>query len=223
MIDDGGVTEEVRPDLGRAFDTIAEHYGEVYAQRPGQIAAGQWLLDRLAGGDRRPIVLDIGCGTGVPTARQLIEGGADVIGIDTSPVMIDLARRNVPDAIFIERDLADLDGLHPAGERFDAAVAFFSLLVLPRSEVRRALSSLHHVLASGGLFALAMVEGDTDFLLRDFLGAKVPLTAYPREQLVDLLGETGFEVLEQSAEQFSSTAPGVPTQTHLYLRCARVQ
>jgi SAM-dependent methyltransferase len=221
MFDDGEVTDETRPDLRLAFNSIAEHYGEVFADRPGQLAAGAWLLERLAGLPHQPIILDIGCGTGTPTARQLVEGGAAVIGIDTSPVMIDLARHNVPDGIFIERDLSDLEGLHPAGARFDAAVAFFSLLVLPRSQVRETLAALHHVLVPAGLFALAMVEGDSDFLLREFLGAQVPLTAYPRAELAALLDETGFDVLEQTAEQFRSPIPGVPEQTHLYLRCTR--
>jgi SAM-dependent methyltransferase len=215
------VTDDIRPDLRLAFDSIAEHYGEAFADRPGQIAAGDWLLERLAGLPRQPIILDVGCGTGTPTARQLVEGGAAVIGIDTSPVMIDLARRNVPDGIFLERDLSDLEGLHPAGDRFNAAVAFFSLLVLRRAELRQALASLHHVIAPQGLFALAMVEGDSDYLLRDFLGAQVPLTAYPRAELTELLIENGFDVLDQTAEQFRSPLRGVPEQTHLYLRCAR--
>lgn len=202
------------------FDSIGETYTEAFAHRPGQLASGMWLLRSLSGGAHPPIILDIGCGTGIPTARQLIDGGAEVIGIDTSPVMLDLARSNVPEAIFLERDLADLDGLHPVGERFDAAVAFFSLLVLPRDEVMRSLKSIRHVLRPEALMAVGMVEGDSDYLLREFLGVQVPLTAYPREELVSLLSVCGFDVLELTAEEFVPVAPEAPRQTHLYVRCA---
>jgi SAM-dependent methyltransferase len=201
------------------FDSIGETYTQAFAHRPGQLAAGAWVLQRLADGAHPPMILDIGCGTGIPTARQLADGGAEVVGIDTSPVMLDLARANVPEAIFIERDLAELDGLHPVGTRFDAAVAFFSLLVLPRDEVTRSLQAIHHVLVPAGLFAIGMVEGDSDYLLRDFLGVKVPLTAYPRQDLAALLSATGFDVLQLSAEDFVPATADAPQQTHLYARC----
>lgn len=201
------------------FDSIGETYTEAFAHRPGQLAAGEWLLRQLSGGEHPPMILDIGCGTGIPTARQLIDGGAEVIGIDTSPVMLDLARANVPEAIFVERDLADLDGLHPVGARFDAAVAFFSLLVLPREEVTRSLKAIRHALQPQALLAVGMVEGDSDYLLRDFLGVQVPLTAYPREELGELLSACGFDVLELTAEDFVPVAAEAPRQTHLYVRC----
>lgn len=213
------VSGDIRPDLARVFDDIGERYSEAFADKPGQMAMTAWIIDRLAGLDHRPIVLDVGCGTGVPTARQLVEAGFEVVGIDTSPVMLDIARRNVPDAILVERDLTDLDGLHPVGARFDAATAFFSLLVLPRSQLGVVLDTIHRVLRPGAPFAVGMVEGDTDFMLRDFLGTQVPLTAYPRDELAVVLADHGFEVLVLTAETWRGATPDAPEQTHLYARC----
>lgn len=62
-----------------------------------------------------------------------------------------------------------------------AAVAFFSLLVLPRSKIEITLDAIRRELVPGGLFAVGVVEGDIDYLLREFLGGLVRLTAYPRE------------------------------------------
>ncbi len=208
-------------EAGPVFDRIGATYSEAFADRPGQLAAGRWLMDRLAGRDK-PLVLDVGCGSGEPTARQLIDGGMHVVGIDTSPVMLELARHTVPEAIFVERDLFDLDGLHPTQQRFDGVVAFFSLLLLPRPHVEKALDDIHHVLAHDGVFALGMVEGDTDHLMRDFLGTQVPLTAYPREELPHLLNRHGFIVEELRADYWEpAPIPTVPTtpQTHLYAYC----
>jgi SAM-dependent methyltransferase len=219
--EDVGVTQEVRPDLARVFDSIGAHYGEAFSDKPGQRDSGDWLLDRLREtGRRSPSVLDVGCGTGVPTARQLVDGGCEVVGIDASPVMLDIARHNVPEAIFVERDLHDLAGLHPVEERFDAAVAFFSLLVLPRREIEEVLEDIRQELKPGAFFVLGMVEGDTDYLLRDFLGEKVPLTAYPRGDLRDLLTSHGYAVVEFVAQDWAPP-PGSPAphQTHLYARC----
>ncbi|MBV1852252.1 class I SAM-dependent DNA methyltransferase [Catellatospora tritici] len=213
------------------FDRIGATYSEAFADKPGQLAAGQWLLDRLAG-RHYPLVLDVGCGTGSPTARQLVDAGCHVVGIDTSPVMLELARHTVPEAIFVERDLFDLDGLHPTQQRFDGVVAFFSLLMLPRVDVERALDDVRHVLATDGAFALGMVEGDSDHLERDFLGAKVPLTAYSRDALRELLQRHGFRVEDLRVEDWQPNAEatsrlggqlgGVQAQTHLYACCTVV-
>lgn len=202
--------------MTRAFDAIGAHYSEAFADKPGQIAAGRWLLDQLKG-DR--VVLDVGCGSGIPTARQLTEGGCTVVGVDSSPVMLELARKNVPTGIFVEREMHDLHGLHPRQGRFDAAAAFFSLLMLSRSDVVKALDAIRDVLAGQGIFAIGMVEGDTDFLIRDFLGVPVPLTAYPRQELAALLAHHGFTVVEMRAEAAVRSTPDTPEQTHLYAYC----
>ncbi|MEV0454235.1 class I SAM-dependent DNA methyltransferase [Catellatospora methionotrophica] len=203
------------------FDRIGATYSEAFADRPGQLAAGRWLLERLS--DRQhPLVLDVGCGAGTPTARQLIDGGSHVVGIDTSPVMLELARSTVPEAIFVERDLFDLDGLHPTQQRFDAVAAFFSLLMLSRADIDKALADIHHVLDHTGYFALGMVEGDSDHLMRDFLGTRVPLTAYPREDLRHLLNRHGFVVEDLVTDLWEPALPTVDAQpqTHLYAYCS---
>ncbi|NUT32414.1 MAG: class I SAM-dependent methyltransferase [Hamadaea sp.] len=214
------MTQEVRPDLARVFDLIGARYDDAFADKPGQRAAGAWIIERLREKGHACTVLDVGCGTGIPTARQLVDAGCEVVGVDASPVMIDLAREKVPEAIFVEREMNDLGGLHPVGDRFDAAVAFFSLLVLPRAQLEDVLDGIRHELGKGGLFALGMVEGDTDYLLRDFLGEKVPLTAYPRAELRDVLTRHGFAVLHLDAEEWTPPVGGdAPKQVHLYARC----
>ena len=96
------MTAAHRQAQAAAFDTIGEHYDEVFPHKEGQLAAGEWLISQLSAGAR---VLDVGCGTGLPTAAQLTAAGLRVTGIDISPVMLELAARNVPDASFRRLDL----------------------------------------------------------------------------------------------------------------------
>ena len=65
-----------------AYDRISDRYGEAFPHKEGQLACGDWLLARLRPGAR---VLDVGCGTGLPSARQLADGGCEVTGVDTLP------------------------------------------------------------------------------------------------------------------------------------------
>src|SRR5215472_4625214 len=77
------------------FDGVAETYDEVFTQSPiGQAQrAADWVeLERaFHPGDR---ILEIGCGTGID-ACFLAERGVSVLGCDTSPAMIQVARQRV--------------------------------------------------------------------------------------------------------------------------------
>ena len=55
------------------------------------------VLDRS--GIEQGLVVDLGCGTGL-LARELIDAGYDVLGIDISGEMIELARGRAPEAEF---------------------------------------------------------------------------------------------------------------------------
>ena len=87
------------------------------------------LLPKLASG---ACVLDLGCGCGVPVARELSDHHS-VAGIDISPVQIARASSLVPDAEFLCADMATLE--LPEGQ-FDAIVSFYAIIHVPLEEQR---------------------------------------------------------------------------------------
>ena len=91
--------------------------------------------------------------------------------------MLALARRNVPTGRFVAMDFLELD---TSLGGFDAVVAFFSLLMLRRSEIPQVVRRIRTVLRPGGLVAIGMVEGDLDYFPLTFLGQEMSVTAYPR-------------------------------------------
>jgi ubiquinone/menaquinone biosynthesis C-methylase UbiE len=197
------------------FDNIGERYDQAFPHKEGQIAAGEWLTGQLPEGAR---VLDAGCGTGVPTARQLQEAGFSVTGTDISAVMLAMARQNVPGAEF--RHL-DLTGIGPELGRFEAAVAFFSLLMLPRSDIPAVLARLRDVLVPGGLLAIGMVEADVDDVPIDFLGLPVRVTGYPRDELARVVEAAGLVVLETRDLSYAPASTQAPPEVQLFLYCRR--
>ncbi|WP_370378918.1 class I SAM-dependent methyltransferase [Catenulispora sp. GAS73] len=208
-----------RETQAAAFDFIGERYDEAFPHKEGQIAAGQWLIGRLEPGAR---VLDVGCGTGVPTARQLVAAGARVTGIDISPVMLELARANVPQADFRLADVTEIgSGIDSGIGEFDGAVAFFSLLMLPRAQILGALGRLHRVLRPGGCLALAMVEADMDDVPIPFLGVSVHVSGFFPEQLRRLTIEAGFEVLEEHSLKYAPSSPQALPEIQQFLYCRR--
>jgi SAM-dependent methyltransferase len=82
-----------------------------YVHDAGYVAvaeAGARALIELLGkrGVDRGLVVELGCGSGA-SSRLLTEAGYDVVGIDASPAMIELARRRAPRAAFRIGSLID--------------------------------------------------------------------------------------------------------------------
>ncbi|MBY2919786.1 class I SAM-dependent methyltransferase [Rhizobium leguminosarum] len=205
-----------REGQAEAFDAIGARYNETFPHKQGQVSAGDWLIKSLPTGSR---VLDLGCGTGVPTARQLAASGFEVVGIDLSGGMVKLAREYVPGATFHQLDIADL---RPGGPRdlgqFDAVTAFFSLLMLPRAEIPLALMTIRNLLVPGGLFALSMVEADVDDFSIPFLGNTIRVSGYLREDLRAVIGTAGFQIVEETSYAYAA-AVDVPPEEQIFLCC----
>ena len=198
-----------------AFDNIGEKYDQAFPHKDGQVAAGEWLAEGLS---RDARVLDAGCGTGLPTTRQLLDAGFRVTGIDISGVMLQLARRNVPQADLRSLDLAEVDTKLGT---FEAVTAFFSLLMLPKAEIPVVLARLRDVLVPGGLLALGMVEADLDDVPIDFLGGPIRVTGYPRDELAEVVTAAGFEVTDVKDWSYAPASTQAPPEVQLFLYCRR--
>jgi SAM-dependent methyltransferase len=209
------ISVEHRHAQAAAFDNIGERYDQAFPHKEGQVAAGEWLIGQLPAGGR---ILDAGCGTGLPTTRQLLDAGFAVTGIDISEVMLTLARQNAPEA-----DLRQLDLTRIGQElgRFDAVVAFFSLLMLPRAEIPDVLTQLRDVLVPDGLLVLGMVEADVDDVPIDFLGMPIRVTGYPRDELAQVVASAGYQVLQARDLSYAPTTTQVPPEVQLFLCCRR--
>lgn len=214
-----------RTGQAEAFDALGDRYDEAFPEKDGQLAAGAWLAESLPANS---LVLDLGCGTGLPSARQLTVAGHTVIGVDCSRVMIDLARENVPEGSFHQLDLADLrpggpgEALAGGAARYDGVMAFFSLLMLPRREIPYALRMTAELLVPGGLLTLGMVEADVDDFAIPFLGRTIRVSGYLRDELRLIVMDAGFEVLEESGHAYAPASTQVPPEEQLFLRCRRL-
>lgn len=206
-----------RTGQAEAFDAIGDRYDQAFPHKEGQVAAGEWLIKSLPAGSR---LLDLGCGTGVPTARQMADAGFQVVGVDLSGGMVTLARKNVPGASFHHMDLADL---RPGGPRdlgrFDAIAAFFSLLMLPRAEIPLALRTVRHLLVPGGLFVLSMVEADADDVSIVFLGNTLRVSGYLRKDLHQVIETAGFDIVDETSHTYAPAVADLPPEEQVFLCC----
>ena len=96
-----------------------------------------WLGEDLTG--KR--ILDAGCGTGA-LAVEAARRGAQVVAIDLSPTLVDLARTRIPPDIAHLVEFHSGDMLDPALGRFDHVVAMDSIIHYQTDDAVNALAQL---------------------------------------------------------------------------------
>jgi len=99
------------------------------------------LLARLPGDLAGARVLDAGCGAGQMTA-ELAARGADVVAVDISPSLVEIARDRLPTNLAGRVDFRSGDMLDAALGRFDHVVAMDSLIYYRRGDIASALYTL---------------------------------------------------------------------------------
>lgn len=109
-----------------------------------------WLPSDLSG--KR--VLDAGCGTGA-FAVEAARRGAEVVAIDLSPTLVNLARERLPAELADRIDFQSGDMLSPALGHFDHVVAMDSVIHYSAEDAVSALAQLAHRTSGSIVFTFA--------------------------------------------------------------------
>jgi SAM-dependent methyltransferase len=153
------------------------------------------------------LVADIGCGPGHITAH-LDSLGAEVFGVDLSPRMIELARRDHPALRF---EVGSMTDLAIADETLAGLVAFWSLIHIPDELVPVVLQQFRRVLKPGGRLLLGFHVGDTTTLKTEGYGGhpmKVHVHLRDPDTVADLLRANGFTIDAQTLIGPDDNLPG---------------
>jgi 2-polyprenyl-3-methyl-5-hydroxy-6-metoxy-1,4-benzoquinol methylase len=179
------------------YNPMGKRYEDAYGHIPEQAQSLNWLVSQLPLGSK---ILDIGSGTGKPTADALTSAGHAVHGIDISDSMLDVARKQVPLATFQKIDFRDFTA-EPA--TYDAITSYFAfLLAMPQAQIREMIQKIHGWLKPGGFFVFSTVPADIEHLPAQWLGNDVILTSMSEDQYAECFREAGFEIVHQKTSVF---------------------
>lgn len=181
------IIEDRRRNTLQFFDYIAPRWDLFKGEILGDFDLNQAIF-KDAG--KHGVGVDLGCGTG--DLLETMKRHADkVIGVDSSPRMLEEARKRFQDAAGdIEIRLGEIEHLPLSDGEADFAVISLVLQYLAKPE--SAISEVARILARDGLFILADFEKHDNTLLQDKYGAR--WLGFSRKEVENWLAANGFEL-----------------------------
>lgn len=190
------MTESWLADTRTSYDTVAAAYADVVRNLLSELPhlrAALTLFADLVRADGGGPVADVGCGPGHVTAA-LAGLGVDAFGIDLSPGMVDLARREHPALRF---EVGSMTDLQLADASLAGVIAWWSLIHVPDEQIPGVLAQFRRVLRPGGRLQVGFHVGDDATLKTSGYGGQ-PMNVHvyrrPAPMVSDWLREAGFIV-----------------------------
>jgi SAM-dependent methyltransferase len=129
----GTVLTMTNPESERIVGLYQRQARAWAADRADYLVERAWL-DRFLGlNEPGATILDLGCGSGKPIARYLIERGRSVMGLDSSPEMIAMYRESFPNHDWQVGDMRSIS----FGRTFAGIIAWDSFFHLCHDDQRR--------------------------------------------------------------------------------------
>jgi len=193
-----------------SYDTDATGYAEKVRGLLGEkpylrlsLAMFAELVRDVGGGP----VADVGCGPGYVT-RYLHDAGVDAFGIDLSPEMIAIARRDYPGLRF---EVGTMTDLALADNSVAGVLAFWSVIHVPDHAVPGVFEQFCRVLRPGCPLLVGFHVGDeTQHTSEGYTGRSINVDSYhrPPSRVGGWLRDAGFTIEAELVLRPDDDVPG---------------
>ncbi len=182
-------------DLAQTYDKIAGEWHKDHKNDDWWIGSTDAFVSFLKPGYT---VLDAGCGAGTKS-KYLQNKGLKVTGIDFSEKMIEIAKKEVPEAEFFVMDMKEA---HKLKKMFDGIFMQASLLHIPKKEVPGVIENMaKNNIKPGGYIYIAVKEirpgrPEEEIKAEDDYGYKYErfFSYFTAGEIKDFLNKSGLEI-----------------------------
>jgi SAM-dependent methyltransferase len=138
---------------------------------------------------------DFGCGPGQTTKFLFDSGVANIVGIDISPGMVNVARSIFP---YIKFETGDLLALPYNADHFASAIAFYAIVHFDYDQVGRAFKEVNHVLKKDAhfLFSFHVGEETVHFDKANDIDVDIDLHFFQTDRILKSLGDNKFRIID---------------------------
>ncbi|MCP4020511.1 MAG: metalloregulator ArsR/SmtB family transcription factor [Desulfobacteraceae bacterium] len=175
------------------FKNVAEKWDSLKREVLGDFELTGVIKEQLNLGKT---ITDLGCGTG-ELIQRMHRIGTTLIGIDSSPEMLDQARKRLAGIENVNLRLGELEHLPMKNSETDMVILNMVLnhIVGPA----RAIQEIHRVMAQEGYFIIADFEKHNQEHIRSLLGGA--WLGFEKQQVATWLDEAGFSL--ESTESYA--------------------
>ena len=173
-----------------------EENAGAYARNTVQMLDLEWLEKFASHVRPGGKILDVGCASGRDSA-WFASRGFDVVGIDISESLVEMATNSVPNAHFAVMDLMNLDF---PDESFDGIWCSCVLLHISRTDAPIAVQKMASKLRPEGILYILVKEGNTEGLEEDdrYHNAVKFSSYFEVSEIRTMLKDAGLDILEIS-------------------------
>lgn len=175
---------------------IYKKHARAWTELRGQLLYEKaWLNYFLSLIPEHAQILDLGCGSGKPIAAYLIEQGHSVVGVDSSDVMIEMAKHNFPEQHWIQADMRQIE----LEQKFKGILAWDSFFHLIQDDQRKMFAQFSRFAEQSTvlMFTSGPSHGEA---LGDLFGDVLYHASLSQQEYRTLLKQHGFEVIKMVAE-----------------------
>jgi len=193
---------EIKAMVVSAYDSIANSYTDAYAENDDYDAKYlEEFISRLDG----HTILDMGCGTGTNT-NYLAKRGMEIIGVDASKNMLDIAKRFYPRIYFEKQDISHTSF---EAESFDGIVLAYVINHFNQEGIVQLRNEIDRVLKKNGVLFISAHVGSTEVIVPEPLDDSIQI--YFNYLSIDILDGL---FSEYKREYYSSRKPYGPEEKH---------
>ncbi len=174
------------------FNTIAHEWDDLQQQIIGEFDLNRAILKHV---DKCNLAVDMGCGTG-KLLYHLKEFASVTVGVDSSPVMLEQARKLFKDENRnVKLRLGELEHL-PIGDN-EADFTLISMALHHLSEPEKAIAEAARILNKKGKFVIADFEKHKNENMREKYGDR--WLGFSKEEIELFLSGNGFSIVSMES------------------------
>ncbi|MCG8635264.1 MAG: metalloregulator ArsR/SmtB family transcription factor [Desulfobacterales bacterium] len=170
----------------RFFKTVAPQWDRLKKEVLGKFDLNRFIQQQIVSGST---IADLGCGTGELLLLLHQDDSNHLIGVDSSPEMLEQAKLKLYNAKSLELRLGEVEYLPMKDQEIDTVI--MSMVLYHIIEPEKALKEIFRVLKPGGAFILADFEKHDQEKIKEVIGGA--WLGFEAGKLQEWLRDAGFE------------------------------
>jgi SAM-dependent methyltransferase len=157
-------TYEVMMDQSNGYESVAAEFLAGRGRAPSTAVGTRQVRDWARTLPLGVTVIDLGCGTGFPITKVLVDEGLNVYGVDASPSLVAAFRHNLPEVPVACESVIESSFFN---RTFDGVVAWGLMFLLQPEEQRHLIQRVGDILLPGGRFLFTSSTGTEPLVWND--------------------------------------------------------